>query len=190
MNRKAIFLSSSISGFYIFIASYIFLLRNGDTVAKFLFSFGLLSCLALETPLFTGTVGNIHQPHYFLYNYIVLMGNIFGCYIASILLPAQTNNYIIINKLSQNRMYAFFLAIVCGAIICTAVHEFRKKNDSLIVILSVTAFLSVHAEHSIADIAFVLMTRTFSVDTLLFLSIIIVGNAIGAVITHYILSFN
>lgn len=61
-----------------------------------------------------------------------------------------------------------------------------KKNKDYMVPVCVTGFILFGGEHCIADLCYALAASTFSIDILLFLIVVTIGNSIGAIIVDRI----
>ena len=82
-----IFRSSVFAGILIAIAGYGFL--AGQAVGMFLFILGLAAVVSYKLKLFTGTVGFIQweKIHHLV---IILLGNILGCWLVSLIARVDT----------------------------------------------------------------------------------------------------
>ena len=165
-----------LAGFFIFVASLLYIRCSEKWVGALFFSLGLLVILVFKFPLFTGTVGYVRKPRQIPAQIIYLVGNLIGC------LPAllfECPQEIIENKLSQPWYQMLVMSIVCGMLIYTAVEGFHQSKPWL-TIIAVAGFVLVGAEHCIADWCFLLMSRKFTIELVWFLPIIVVGNICGA----------
>ena len=166
------------------IATKIFLTVGGGVLGALLFSIGLLVILNMEFKLFTGTVGYIRTLDDFFDNVIILFGNILGACLLVALSPISAVP-LLIEKLSVSLLLAFVRAIVCGGLIYSAVHCHKQGKDYMVV-ACVMGFILCGAEHCIADLCYALAASTFSIDILLFLIVVTIGNSIGAIIVDRI----
>jgi nitrite transporter NirC len=174
MIKKSIF-----GGLSIAIASYIYL-QVGGILGAFLFSIGLLLILNMGFKLFTGTVGYIKSKEDFKDNMIILLGNIIGA-CGSLAFPIASASSLITTKLSTPLLIVLLKGIVCGIFIYSAVACFRKNKDYMVPVC-VVGFITFGAEHCIADLCYALYARFFSLDIVIFLLVVTLGNAIGALI--------
>lgn len=97
--------------------------------------------------------------------------------------PSAAASILVANKLAIPIWIAFIKAIICGILIYVAVEAF-KEDRWYITILSVVAFITCGAEHSIADICFIIAAGAFSLESLLFIIVVIIGKAIGSLLLH------
>ena len=69
-----------------------------------------------------------------------------------------------------------------------AVDEFKTHNRSLIgIICCVPAFILTGFEHSIADLFYLCCSGIFNLKVILFILIIMIGNAVGALAHNLII---
>jgi nitrite transporter NirC len=172
MVKKSIF-----GGISIAIASYIYLQTSG-ILGALLFSIGLLLILNMNFKLFTGTIGYIKSKKDLRDNVIILFGNITGA-CGSLAFPVASASSLIATKLAVPLPLVFLKGIVCGIFIYSAVASFRKSKDYMVPVC-VVGFITFGGEHCIADLCYILFARGFSIDILIFLIVVALGNAIGA----------
>jgi nitrite transporter NirC len=72
-------------------------------------------------------------------------------------------------------------------------HKLKNPGASLLVVIfAVSIFIVAGFEHSIADMSYLVLSKTFTVEAFLFILVVLTGNMIGAVIlnllNHYIKS--
>ena len=166
------------------IATKIFLMVGGGVLGALLFSIGLLVILNIEFKLFTGTIGYIRTIDDFFDNVIILFGNILGACLLVALSPVSAMS-ILLEKLSVSLLLAFVRAVVCGGLIYSAV-KCHKENKDYMVVACVMGFILCGAEHCIADLCFAIATGVMSFKIFLFLTIVTLGNSLGAIIVDRI----
>lgn len=166
-------------GISIAIVSYIYLQING-IIGACLFSIGLLLILNMDFKLFTGSVGYIKSKEDLKDNLIILLGNIIGaCGILAF--PPISASSLIASKLSTPTPLVFLKGAVCGILIYCAVACFRKGKDYMVP-ACVIGFITFGAEHCIADLCYFLSAGFFSIDVVIFLLVVTLGNAVGALL--------
>lgn len=170
---------SILAGTSISIASAIYL-KIGGVIGAILFSVGLLIILNMEFKLFTGTIGYLNSLSDLKDNSIILIGNLIGCFAA---LPSIEAQNLITQKLSLPLHLVFDKAVICGALIYIAVFCFKNKKVYMVPVC-VTAFILYGAEHCIADFCFMVAASIYSIK---FLIVVILGNAIGAILLNKII---
>lgn len=165
------------------IASYIYL-SVGGIVGAIMFSIGLLTILNMQFKLFTGSVGYIKSKNDIKDNFIILIGNIIGaCGILAF--PHAAALSLVSAKIAIPLYLVFLKGMVCGIFIYSAVACFKKNKDYMVP-ACVTGFILFGGEHCIADLCYALAASTFSIDILLFLIVVTIGNSIGAIIVDRI----
>ncbi len=141
---------SVLAGVCIGIASMMYL-KTGGIAGAVLFSFGLLAIVNYKWYLFTGMSGfttNIKQLAF------VLLCNIIGCGLVSLLLTPEVNT-IVTTRISVGWGRCLFLSVGCGFIMTTSVNFARKKNF-LPLLFGVPTFILCGFPHCIADVVYYL----------------------------------
>lgn len=176
-----LFLKSIMGGVMIAIASVIYL-STGGVIGAILFSIGLLVILNMGFKLFTGTIGYIDlgSPKSINENCLILFGNIIGA-CGILLFPQDSAVSIVVAKLSIPLFLVLIKGIICGIFIYSAVSCFKKEKDYMVPVC-VAGFILFGAEHCIADLCYILAAGMFSYDILIFLIVVTLGNAIGAIL--------
>ena len=175
-NALKILARSIFAGFFVFVASLLYIRCPEKWIGALFFSTGLLVILLFQFNLFTGTVGYVKKLNQIPAQIIILIGNVIGC------LPAllfNCSDEIIETKISQPWYQVLIMGIVCGMLIYTAVESFRNGKPWM-TIIAVAAFVLVGAEHCIADWSFLLMSRKFIIELTWFFPTVVLGNIIGA----------
>lgn len=167
------------------IASIIFLNLQGGIAASVLFSTGLLAILGMGYKLYTGAIGYTKNKTDIKNNLIILGGNCIGC-LPAIIYHNKVMSYvttIVTAKLSLNLLLVFFNAMICGMLIYIAVATF-KEGRWYLTPFCVSGFILFGAEHCIADLCYLLAAHSFTLYSLLFFIVVVLGNSIGSIITH------
>lgn len=172
---KIIFILKSIAA-TIFIGIGCLIYANYPTpVGAFFFSIGLLLVLYTQSNLFTGKVGYVNSWKSFGQAVLILLIN---CAAAMIfLLVPQTMAIDFVAKMSTAGLG--LRSILCGLLVHFAVDSY-KKGRPWITLIAVPAFILCGGEHCIADIVCLVLTRTFTPQAFLFVLVVAIGNAIGA----------
>lgn len=185
--KNNMIVKSIFAGIMIAIGCLVYCNGNGGAINAILFSFGLISIFLLDLRLYTGVIGFCNNAVTLLGAFCVLVGNIIGVSFLTLLessYACETMAY----KLSQNLGITFLKAILCGIIIYVCARVWRNKGLWQFSLLGVPAFILSGAEHSIADIGYVFLAKSFSWRALAFIGIVIMGNAIGSIATHQLLN--
>lgn len=176
----------------------IYLILENKTVGAIFFTLGLFLVLTRKYHLFTGKVANLVEegPKYSLDLLIIWLGNFAGAFIMMLLTRYSKLNYLTEaaktvsnNKLSQDYLSAFLLAILCGIIIYLAVDNFNKnehhvgKYSGLFVLIP--TFIICGFEHCVANMYYLLLAGEINIQSMVFLIIVSIGNTVGSVIYKY-----
>jgi len=197
-NFKEIFKKAIVAGIYVAIAATVFLIVNSKLenylLASFLFSLALLVICSRGYFLYTGKIGYLlpYEKDGLKTIGTTLLGNIIGILtVVGLILLAGLDDKIIYvqkmveKKLESNLFQVFSLSAFCGILMYCAVDGFYKiksdLNKNLIVILAVVGFIVAGFEHSIANIAYFLFAKKINFEVLLYIIIMLAGNAFGAI---------
>lgn len=154
-----------------------------------MFSIGLFTILQFGFNLYTGKVAYITTKPKDISNIlIILIGNAIGCCLM-FAFPTAAAAPIVAAKLAQSTIIILFKSILCGILIYIAVEGFKAGNQ-LITLLAVPTFILCGAEHSIADICFIIAAQMFTWEILGFIILVAIGNAIGSIIFHRLIDFS
>lgn len=140
-------------------------LRVGGVAGAVLFAFGLTTVVYYGMKLFTGTAGFIRRQGDWSMLAIVLLGNIVGCLLSSLMIRyaqpecVEKAGAILAGRIDKGAWACFLLAIGCGFIMTTAV-EFARKGKMLPLLFGVPVFILCGFAHCIAD-AFYFLTAPY-----------------------------
>lgn len=178
----SILLSSILAGVMISIGSVAYLAVNNITIGALLFCIGLLSILYYKLNLYTGKISYITKLNELSYIMTVLLGNLIGCCLM-FAFPNDNATNIILTKMDSSYIILFIEAMLCNILIYIAVETFNNKYF-VVTILAVMVFVVAGFEHSIASMCLIISSRLFNVDTLLYMTVVTIGNAIGGILFH------
>ena len=156
------------------------LLKIGEPVGPFLFSFGLLGVCVLGLNLFTGKCGFWFEDGISVFDLlIILVANLVAGYGFGALFSMMDGTVVnaAIGKVAAwDCNLAFFLkSVMCGAIMYLAV-ELYRRGTKLGILLGVPLFIFSGFQHSIANAITMGAAGAFSVSVLL----CALGNLVGA----------
>ena len=191
-NMSKVFLQSAFAGLLIGLGGFAYL--SNPVTGVFLFAFGLTCVVLYKLPLYTGTVGfvDFKCSDDWKFLIVVLIGNIFGTLISSIIaccgpdciIPAATE--IIHQRTSMGFIRCFILAIGCGVVMSAAVEAARAGKtiaNWLPLLFGIPVFISCGMLHSIADMFYFCVSSISSFSTLCDYSLCwifaVLGNGIG-----------
>lgn len=193
------FLKSILAGIMIAVGGTVYLSLDNKVVGASLFTIGLVSVLLCNFNLYTGKIGylvNNFNLKYIKEMFITLVGNFIGASFIGFILR-YTRIYSNVKskadilagaKLNDSLLSIFILSIFCGLLMYFAVNEFKKVNDFgkyLVVYLGVVVFILCGFEHCIANIYYFSVADVWSLKTLGYVGVMILGNSLGS----FILSF-
>lgn len=178
------YVKAVLAGICISIGCNVYLACDNRYIGAVLFATGLMTILLFELNLYTGKVGYIvnNKPDFIKVVGIILVGNIMGCICTGLCFPSEFATVLCENKLQIPLMDVFCKSIMCGLLMFVAVDAYKQCKTLLPAIFCVATFILSGYEHSIADIAYFIMGRVITLESLIFILIVIVGNAIGGMI--------
>ena len=181
------FINSIFAGIMISIGSLIYLNCENKIVGAFLFSLGLVTIMFFGFKLFTGAIGYVRNGKQILEVLLILLGNLIGCAFILVMpnkiidgVPVAASA--VVSKLNCPLPYVFGKAVVCGIIIYICVQMFREHKNWLVTLIGIPTFILCGAEHSIADTCFIYAAHMVNLQTVLFLAVVVLGNAVGSLI--------
>lgn len=178
------------------IGGTVFLSIENKVIGASLFSIGLFGVLIYNLNLYTGKIGylitNLNLK-YIKELIITLIGNFIGaCSVGFILRYTRIydkiyeKSLILANtKLNDNILSIFILSIFCGLLMYYAVNGFKKQTDFgkyLVVYLGVAVFILCGFEHCIANMYYFSVADIWSLKTLGYTGIMVLGNSVGSFI--------
>lgn len=179
-------------------------MKVGGIIGAVMFAFGLLCVLQFSMPLYTGTAGFINLKKYkdWFYMIFVLIGNIVGCFLLSLILPNEVNaDNIIQSRIDTGFLQATLNGIGCGIIMTLIVQGGRDKlewfkgsvmggreKNLLLTLFGIPLFILCGFYHSIAD-AFYMFNANYNLllEYLPTYGFIVLGNFIGCNIPRFLL---
>ena len=170
-----IFINSILAGILIGIGVIINTISSIPELGAFLFSFGLLSIIYMQLPLYTGKIGFLAKglPQ-------MLLGNLIGSGLIVELYKITNPAFFIIfqEKASLKFSKEYLIVLICAFFCGILIHFAVKQKQVITTIMAIMIFILIGAEHCIADFPYYLMACSFE-STIKFL-LIIIGNSLGA----------
>lgn len=189
------FLKGIYAGIAIGIGGTIFLASENKVIGSLLFSIGLLTVCMYGMNLYTGKIGYVinNKISYLWELFLTLIGNFVGTFIVGFSIRStRFTSYIdkAINvsntKLNDNLLSIFILSCFCGILMYIAVNSYKKFNDSIAkhlpIIMCVTVFILAGFEHCVANMFYFSVANMWSVKTILYTIVMVLGNSLGAII--------
>lgn len=178
------------------IGGTVFLSIENKVIGASLFSIGLFGVLIYNLNLYTGKIGYLitnFNLKYIKELIITLIGNFIGASSVGFILrytriydKIYEKSLMLANtKLNDNILSIFILSIFCGLLMYYAVNGFKKQTDFgkyLVVYLGVAVFILCGFEHCIANMYYFSVADIWSLKTLGYTGIMVLGNSIGSFI--------
>lgn len=179
------FIKSIFAGLMIGIAGLVYLNVGIAWLGAILFSVGLIVICMLGYNLYTGKIGYIKSYKDIPKMLSFILGNLIGVFLIS--LTTTTSSYDLVNAKLQIPQYLVLLkSIGCGFLMYIAVDIYKKHKNLIGIITCIPAFILAGFEHSIADLFYIFCSGIFNIKIIIFICIVIVGNAIGALLHKFI----
>ena len=191
-----ILIKSILAGIMIGIGGTIYLSLDNKIVGSILFAIGLFIIVVYSFNLYTGKIGyliNNFNKKYIRELIITLIGNFIGTLFVGFILK-YTRIYTMISekaktladiKLNDTLISILILSFFCGILMYLAVNTYKKVKDIgkyLAVFLRVIVFILCGFEHCIANMYYFSVSSTWSLNTLLYLLVMILGNSLGGIL--------
>jgi len=198
MKRYAdIFLRALMTGFAIGIGGAVYLSCDNKYLGAFLFGTGLFVILSFGFNLFTGKVGYavVNKPSYILDLIVIWLGNLAGTVIMGGMLLCTRISGIgekaaEICAVKFNLLSIFILAIFCGMLMFIAADGYKQiKNPAgqmLAIFLPVVVFILSGYEHCIANMFYFTVAKVWSLNTVVYLLVMTLGNAVGGMFIPFV----
>lgn len=183
--RAAEFLKAVAAGIMISVGGIVFLSCENRYIGAFLFSVGLITVVAFGFNLYTGKIGYVleNDRMFFLDTALSIVGNFIGCLIVGFLKsPVGQVAAVAEAKLAKPLTGAFIDAVFCGILIYVCVDIFKKRNNFIGILFCIPTFILCGFEHSVADMFYLVNARVFSLSALVFVLVVILGNAVGGLL--------
>lgn len=191
-----ILIKSILAGIMIGIGGTIYLSLDNKIVGSILFTIGLFIIVVYSFNLYTGKMGyliNNFNKKYIRELIITLIGNFIGTFFVGFVLR-YTRIYTSISdkakglvdiKLNDTLISILILSFFCGILMYLAVNTYKEVKDIgkyLAVFLGVIVFILCGFEHCIANMYYFSVSSTWSLNTLLYLLVMILGNSLGGIL--------
>ena len=177
-----IFFSSILGGIFISIGGLACLLAEFKFVGALIFAVGLFGIMTYQLGLYTGKIGYLlENPPIFIVNILLtIVGNFIGCVMMGTAFPLDQAVVACTHRLDVDNLTVLFKGICCGLLVFIAVDQYRTKKSYLATFVCIPAFIMAGFEHSIAVMFFFSSAgMIFQLDSIVFILIVILGNAIG-----------
>ena len=181
-----------LAGLMISIGGSVYLaLIDNKVVGAILFSVALFTICLMSLSLFTGKIGFVVEDHSksnIVAILTCLLGNLIGTVVFGLLIKVGIPSFETVAnnmcklKLEQKYYETLIRAFFCGVLMYVAVWSYKIKKTVLGIFVCIPVFILSGFEHSIADMFYMAAAGQFNLSALLFIVIVVVGNAIGGII--------
>lgn len=151
-------------------------INQPNPLGAFFFSIGLLGVFYFNLNLFTGKIGYVRTKKDIIRAILIFAANILGAFLFFIV-PQVTFNFSA--KLANPWYLTLFKGFICGILIYLCVNEYRGGRP-WVTLIGVPAFILSGAEHCIADMIYLVLTRSFTFEAFGFIGLVSLGNAAGS----------
>ena len=184
MDVLKIFVSSILAGILISIGGIACLLSEYKFIGALIFTTGLFGIMTYKLSLYTGKIGYVleNKPIFFVDILITIVGNFVGCLIMGLAFPLDQAVIACELRLDVDLLTVLFKGIGCGILVFIAVDQYKTKKSYIALFVCIPAFILAGFEHSIADMFFFSSAGMFNLDSLIFILVVILGNAIGCLL--------
>ena len=171
-----------LAGMMIGIGGCVYLGCEVKWVGAILFAVGLFTIFSFRLDLYTGKVGYIfdNDRSYVPYLLVVILGNFIGCLILGLMMPLDAAVNLANAKLDNYEFLpVLFKGVLCGMLMFIAADCYKNTKSFIATFVCVPVFILAGFEHSIADMFYLCSAGAFSVESLVFIITVLIGNAIG-----------
>lgn len=183
------------AGIMIGIGGTVFLALEDKVMGSFLFAIGLLTICMYGMNLFTGKVGYalINKIDYLWELCISLLGNFLGTFFVGFAILNTRMSTLGVKaeaiskvKLDDSLLSIFLLSLFCGMLMYIAVNNYKKSTNEIGkyigIFLCVMVFILCGFEHCVANMYYFTVAKAWSLNTLLYLLVMILGNSSGSLL--------
>ena len=168
------------------------LLKVGTPIGAITFCWGLITIILFKLELYTGKAGFLAIPEQSSKLFLILLGNIIGCVLGSMLFVHDANmiaaaQEIVKARLSASPLPILMSSIGCGIIMTIAVYCSTRLNNYLPLIFGIPLFILCGFPHSIADCFYIFSCKDIKFIGAAFFPwvISVIGNFIGCNIPRF-----
>ena len=192
-----------LAGILISIGGTIYLLCENKMLGAFLFSIGLFTICCYGFNLYTGKIGYVidNKLSYIKELLFTLLGNLIGTVSSGYLLLLTRSGdklnsvaKVICNtKLNDNIFSILILSMFCGMIMYLAVDLYKKIKafgKYVGIFMGITVFILAGFEHCVANMYYFSVANMWSLKTILYVLVMILGNSIGSILLALLMKYS
>lgn len=169
------------------IGGTIYLTVDSKILGSALFALGLLGVMIFSCSLYTGKVGYLSTAGDCLVLLRMCLLNFVGAAAVGIAMSffiESSADAVVATKLESALPLVFIRSIFCGIMIYLAVELYKRTEQLLLVVMPIMIFILCGFEHCVANAFYFAAARYFSLYSLVFFAVSIVGNGVGSVLIH------
>ena len=179
------FIKAIFAGIMIGIAGMVYISVPEKYVGAIMFSVGLIVICYFDYNLYTGKIGyaQSHKDVPFLLKCIV--GNLIGVFFVALSSSVNTRD-MVVSKLNVPLCVTFLRGILCGFLMYVSVDIFKKQKSVIGICYCIPAFILAGFEHSIADMFYICCSGIFTLQSLIFIFVVVAGNTVGSLMHKFL----
>ena len=195
MSNLKVLISSILAGTCIGFGGIIYLMSANKVLGAMFFAIGLLTICSYSLHLYTGKVCYVFQndKKFALQVPVIWFGNLIGTGLTALIVLATRNGAAIAEaakaicevKMNDSLVSLFLLGIFCNIMIYISVEGYNKiqyeMGKYISLFFGVMVFILSGFEHSIADMFYFWAAGNWSIDSVIRLVVITIGNAVGGI---------
>ena len=167
-------------------------------VGSLFFALGLLTIIHLKLNLYTGAIGFLKESFSLKNMGVIYLGNLIGTFLYGSCLklsnlgitPAAilAKKGVLIANIPDFAFHILFASFMCGVLMYTAVAVWKETqnvfSNALITVLCVSVFILSGFEHCIANMFYFTIAKAWTIQAVIYLAIMTLGNGVGAILFH------
>ena len=161
-------------------------INQPNPMGAFFFSIGLLGIFYFNLNLFTGKIGFVRTKKDIVYALLIFAANILAA-VLFFIIPQVTFDFAA--KLTNPWYLTLFKGFICGILIYLCVDQYRGGRP-WITLIGVPAFILSGSEHCIADMIYLVLTRSFTFEAFSFIILVAIGNSLGSLSFSWLQQIN
>lgn len=161
-------------------------INQPNPLGAFFFSIGLLGVFYFGLNLFTGKIGFVRTKKDIIFAILIFVVNILAAALFFIV-PQVTFDFAA--KLANPWYLTLFKSFICGILIYLCTDQYRSGRP-WVTLIGVPAFILSGAEHCIADMIYLVLTRSFTFEAFGFILLVAIGNALGSLSFSFLQEIN
>lgn len=154
--------------------------NNPNPYGAFFFSIGLLGVIFNNLALYTGRIGFVENTDDIWSAIYILIFNIIGAFLF-VPLAKVVNSNIFELKLAKEWYVILYQGILCGILIQIAIEQAKQKRY-WVTLIAIPAFILCGGEHCIADMIYLVLTKTYTWRAVGVVTLAMIGNTLGSLL--------